>query len=313
MWIPLWLRGGLVLAATCAVTFSMAGGAAAQGAEAASPRAGLRERMAGTRERYAQRPLPAGTRVLRDVAYGAHPKQRFDVYLPPAPRDAPVLLMVHGGGWAVGDKTSEGVVANKAAHWLPRGWIVVSANHRLLPDAAPLVQAQDIAAATAKVQALAASWGGDPARVVLMGHSAGGHLVALLGADPGLLRAAGAHAVRGVVALDSGALDVPRTMREPPLRRIFDDAFGADPDIQRAASPIHRLRAGAPPMLAACSSLRLQACPQARDFARAADALGTRVEVLPVALSHKGVNHALGLPSPYTAQVDAFLARVTAK
>ena len=59
--------------------------------------------------------LPAGVTLQQDIAYGADPAQRFDVYLPPHPQSAPILLMVHGGAWRVGDKTNERVVENKVA------------------------------------------------------------------------------------------------------------------------------------------------------------------------------------------------------
>lgn len=290
--------GTAAVAATCAAQ------------DRAGARASLRDRALGIGERGTTLPLPPGTQVRRDIAYGPHADQRFDIYLPPAPRDAPVLLMVHGGGWKRGDKASPGVAANKVAHWGPKGWIVVSANNRLVPDATPLEQAGDIARATAEVQRLAPGWGGDPARVVLMGHSAGAHLVALVGADPALLQAAGARPVRGVVTLDSAAMDVPATMARPPLPDVYENAFGDDPADWRAASPLHRLRRGAPPMLSVCSSRRLQPCPQSRDFARAAAAVGTTVEVMPVDLSHAGANRDLGLPSRFTSDVDAFMARV---
>jgi len=272
--------------------------------------AGLRARAGARAERL---PAPAGTRIERDLAYGPAPEQRIDVYLPPAPRDAPVLLMVHGGGWARGDKRSPGVVENKVAHWLPRGWIVVSANNRLLPDAAPLDQARDIAAATAKVQQLAPAWGGDPSRVVLMGHSAGAHLVALLGADPSLLATAGARPVRGVVALDSAVMDVPAVMSLPKLPSLYRNAFGSDPAAWPAVSPRHRLQRGAPPMLSVCSSQRRLSCVQSRQFAAAGAALGVRIEVLPQADSHAGINHSLGLESAYTRAVDAFLDPLVAR
>ncbi|HKU93926.1 MAG TPA: alpha/beta hydrolase, partial [Vineibacter sp.] len=104
--------------------------------------------------------LPAGARVIRDVAYGADPAQRMDVYLPARPRAAPILFMVHGGGWAIGDKAGASVVANKIAKWLPEGFIVISVNYRLLPDAHPLTQADDVASALAAAQSKASSWGG---------------------------------------------------------------------------------------------------------------------------------------------------------
>lgn len=298
-----WLAMPACVAALCVVAAAPLAGAQERGAL----RQALRDRASGRNEQATLLPLPPGTRVQRNLAYGRDAKQVFDVYLPPDPRNAPVLVMVHGGGWALGDKASPGVAENKVAHWLPKGWIVVSANNRLLPDADPLQQARDVAAATARVQRLAPQWGGDPARVVLMGHSAGAHLVALVGADPAFLRDAGARPVRGVVALDSAAMDAVAAAADPPLPRIYDQAFGKDPAAIRAASPLHRLQPGAAPLLSVCSTLRRQVCAQSRAFASAAAAVGTRVEVLPQPLSHKAINQALGLPSDYTRAVDVFV------
>ncbi|MBZ5664150.1 MAG: alpha/beta hydrolase [Acidobacteriia bacterium] len=128
--------------------------------------------------------LPAGARLLRNVAYGPGAAYKMDIYLPAHPKGTAILFMVHGGAWTVGDKTMARVVANKAAHWLPEGFIFVSTDYRLLPAADPLEQANDVAKALAFAQSQAKSWGGDPSRFVLMGHSAGAHLVTLLAADP---------------------------------------------------------------------------------------------------------------------------------
>ncbi|QNH14636.1 alpha/beta hydrolase [Xanthomonas sp. SI] len=269
----------------------------------------LRERL---RERLAQSatapraPLPEGARVLRDVAYGADPAQRFDVYLPVNARNAPLIVMVHGGGWANGDKDNPGVAANKVAHWLPQGYALVSVNYRLLPQATPLQQAGDVALAVAKVQALAAGWGADGARMVLMGHSAGAHLVALLDLSPTLLAQAGAHAPLATVALDSAAMDVEQVMQARHLP-LYDRAFGSQRSDWIAASPYHQMGSAAPPLLAVCSSRRADACAQARHLADKATARRIRVEVLPQDRSHAEINHDLGLPSAYTDAVDAFL------
>uniref|UniRef100_UPI0039B64623 alpha/beta hydrolase n=1 Tax=Vibrio vulnificus TaxID=672 RepID=UPI0039B64623 len=90
--------------------------------------------------------LPAGSRVLRDQPYGPDPAQRMDVFIPPGARSAPVILMVHGGGWRRGDKAHGRVVDNKVAHWLPAGAIVVSVNYRMLPEADVPTQRDDVAA-----------------------------------------------------------------------------------------------------------------------------------------------------------------------
>ena len=169
---------------------------------------GLRERMQQAREASRQeRPVavPAGGTAIRNIAYGPDPAQRFDLYLPANASRAPVVFYVHGGGWANGDKTNPGL-ANKLAYWLPKGYAVISSNYRMVPAAMPLEQARDIARAVATVQRRAGEWQLDRTRVVLMGHSAGAHLVALLGADPRMLIQAGATPARGIVSLDSGAL-----------------------------------------------------------------------------------------------------------
>src|SRR5215204_6406275 len=83
---------------------------------------------------------PAVT-VVRDVAYGADPKQRFDVYIPRGARNAPVVLMVHGGAWRIGDKRSRGVVGKKVERWSQAGIVVISVNCRMLPGTEPVDQA----------------------------------------------------------------------------------------------------------------------------------------------------------------------------
>jgi arylformamidase len=99
------------------------------------------------------------TKVLRDLAYGPNSAQTMDVYLPSHPQNAPVIVMVHGGAWIVGDKSMGRVVTNKAAYWLPKGYIFISINNRLLPAAGPLEQAHDVAKALAFAQGEARSWG----------------------------------------------------------------------------------------------------------------------------------------------------------
>ena len=253
--------------------------------------------------------LPPGARILRDLAYGDDPAQRLDVYLPPNAKGAPAILMVHGGGWSRGDKALGSVVTNKAARWVSQGYLFISVNNRLTPEADPLQQAGDVARALAFAQANAASWGGDAARFVLMGHSAGAHLVALLAADPALAKQQGTAPWLGTIPLDSGAFDVVAIMEERHFG-LYDRAFGDDPAFWRSASPLHRL-AGAPaPMLLVCSSRREVACAQAEAFAAKATALGGSVSVLPVDLSHRGINTDLGEPGDYTDSVEAFLHRL---
>lgn len=244
--------------------------------------------------------------VLRDEPWGAGTRRTMDVYTVPANSPAPVIVMVHGGGWRIGDKSNPGLAEPKAAHYNAMGYVFIAIDYPLLPEADPLTQAREVAHALAFIQQHAARWHGDGRRVVLMGHSAGAHIVSLLASSPELVRQAGAVPWLGTVALDSAALDVGRIMRGPHLP-LYDQAFGSDPAYWSQVSPLARLNARPAPMLLVCSGLRLESCPQARAFAAKATSLGGNVRVQPEALSHRDINITLGTPGAYTDAVDDFL------
>lgn len=258
------------------------------------------------RERRAAQ-LPPGITILRDVHYGDGARETFDVYAPAKAHGAPVIFMVHGGAWRFGDKSARGVVQDKVAHWVPRGVIVVSVDYPMLPETSPLQQARDVGMALAAAQRDAKQWGGDPHKFVLMGHSAGAHLVALISAEPALAASQGALPWLGTVALDSAAYNVATIMQSRHLG-LYDRAFGSDPAAWTTLSPIAQLQTGIAPFLAVCSSRRADSCGQAQAFAAKARGFGTRVEVLPEDLSHGEINATLGQPSAYTSAVDGFLA-----
>lgn len=251
----------------------------------------------------------AEVRLQRDIAYGPDDLQRLDAYLPAAAgaTPAPIILMAHGGGWSRGDKEMGRVVDNKVARWVPRGFIFVSVNYPMVPDADPVAQADHVARALAAVQQAAPGWGGDPARVILMGHSAGAHLVSLLNADEARAAKLGAKPWLGTVSLDSGALDVPLIMNHKHPK-LYDNAFGADPALWQAASPQHQMKAGAKPWLGVCSRLRSSSCAGNTAFAAKAKSLGARAEVLGEKLRHGAINEDLGLPGAYTDAVESFMA-----
>ncbi len=246
--------------------------------------------------------------TARAAAYGADPAQSLEIYAPPGVRDAPLIVMVHGGGWRIGDKNVPGTVENKLKYWLPRGFVVVSVDYRMLPEAPVDAQARDVAAAVAYVEAHAGDWGADGHRLILMGHSAGAHLVALLSADPGRVTAAGGLPWRGTVVLDSAALDVAHVMgaKHP---KLYDDAFGGDPAFWAAVSPTAQLKADAIPMMLVCSLKRPDdSCGQTRAFADRLKAVGQDAPVVPQPLTHMEVNNNLGLAGDYTSTVDAFMS-----
>jgi len=251
--------------------------------------------------------FPAGIRILRDIPYGSDEQQRFDVYSPMQAKGAPVIFMVHGGAWFLGDKAARAVVENKVARWVPRGFIIVSTNYRLLPKADPLEQARDVARALVAAQDKAASWGGDQTKFILMGHSAGAHLVALLATTSSISLGIVSKPWLGTVLLDSAALDVVKIM-EARHARFYDQAFGHDREYWKSASPFDALVGGGKPILAVCSTQRADSCPQANRFAQKASLLGMRASVQGRNLSHKEVNQQLGEEQNYTKAVESFLS-----
>lgn len=269
------------------------------------------ERNEARAKQRVEEALPQGVGVERDLAYGPHAKQRLDVYrstrAPAASAEpAPVIVMVHGGAWKLGDKGAENVVTHKVTRWVPAGFVFVSVNYRLLPEADPLAQADDVARAIAFVQQHAPEWGADPVRVILMGHSAGAHLVALISSRPKLALQHGAKPWLGSVLLDSAALDVPAILERSHFR-FYDEAFGRDPEFWKRASPYHQLATPVAPMLAVYSSRRDDSSAQAKQFAARAATLDTKVTLHAEDLTHEEINDRLGRAGTYTEAVERFL------
>ena len=275
-------------------------------------RDGGRTEALGERSQRSSKPS-TGAPTWSDVAYGPDPLQRLDVYTKTPTGKAPVLVMVHGGGWKRGDKIQGAALQNKVPYYTGKGWVVVSINYRLTPDVTPLEQADDVAAALVHVQRHAATWGGDGDKVVLMGHSAGAHLVTLVTADARQRFASRAAPWLGTVSLDGAGVDIEASMRDGVsvrlLQNIYRDAFGNDPALWRAVSPMAQLRPGAYPMMMVCSTSRPdQPCGQTQAFVDKAQGLGVRASVLPVRLSHGEVNADVGLDNAMTRAIDRFLA-----
>jgi len=300
------------------VTLTLAAFLAASAADAQiGLRGKMRERMIQRlQEKKAEEERPIdlqailpGARKLT-AAYGADPAQAVDVYVPPGVlRDAPVIVMVHGGAWKIGDKANTGSVENKLRHWLPKGYVFVSVNYRMLPQAMAYAQAQDVAQALRWTQAHAADWGASDRKIILMGHSAGAHLAALLSSKPDMVGKPWA----GTVVLDSAAMKISKTMasRHP---KFYDEAFGSDPAGWAQASPMDQWTPSAVPMFLVCSTKRPdKPCDDARAFQDLARRSNVRMPVLPQPLSHADVNRTLGLPSAYTGAVDDFIAQRLAR
>ena len=121
---------------------------------------------------------PRDMQLVKNVAYGALPRQRLDVWrMSTTPLHAPVVLFIHGGSWMMGDKREQG--RPMLHEFVRRGWIAVVPNYRLAPRHRWPAQIEDVTRALGWVKKNVATFGGDPERVVIAGGSAGGQLAAL--------------------------------------------------------------------------------------------------------------------------------------
>ena len=180
--------------------------------------------------------------IVRDVPYAPGPRHLMDVYRDDSVAGArPVVVFYYGGAWQTGERGDYLFVATALAR---AGYVVFVPDYRTYPDGAWPVFEQDAARALAAVQGSSASWGGDPDRVFVVGHSAGAHIAAMLALDPAFLRDAGgdrAH-LAGFVGI-SGPYDfLPIT--GPDIKLVF--ASAADP---RETQPITYADGHAPPTL----------------------------------------------------------------
>ncbi len=252
-----------------------------------------------------------------EMAYGNDRLQKLDFWKAET-ANAPLVVFVHGGGWKRGDK-GNATGQFKAPHYLAQGYAFASINYRLVPDATVEQQAADVAASIAHLRKNAQSLGIDPDRIVLMGHSAGAHLSALVGTDPQYLRAAGLDmsALAGVIPLDGAAYDVPAQMSDGAriMQDTYKQAFGTEAQRQKALSPTLQ---AATPNAPAFLILHVDRDDGARQSAALADALrknATRAELQAFEgkglKGHMEINRKLGDPDyPATPVVDDWLRRI---
>jgi acetyl esterase/lipase len=179
-----------------------------------------------------------GYRLIADRPYGEGPRRKLDVYLPDPPVDhAPMVVFFYGGNWQSGDKAMYRFIGQALAS---RGVVTVIPDYRLYPEARYADFLADAAAAVAWSGGHAAELGGDPARLYLMGHSAGAYIAAMLALDRRWLGAR--PKIAGMIGL-SGPYDfLPLT--DPMLQRIF-----APENEWPATQPIFYARGDAPPLL----------------------------------------------------------------
>ena len=180
-------------------------------------------------------------RKLSTLHYGDASRQQLDVYEPAVSNQGIVVVFFYGGGWRTGDRAEYRFVAQTLTRY---GATVVIPDYRTYPTGVFPDFMHDAAAAVAWTYKNIAQYGGDPKKIYLMGHSAGGHIVTLLALDKQYLVAQGlsTNVLAGVVGLAAP------TNFAATLEAKYRPAFGNQAELERA-QPIRYVRGDAPPLL----------------------------------------------------------------
>lgn len=250
----------------------------------------------------------------------AHERQVLDIYTPQEGENLPVVFWIHGGGWQTGDKTS---VQIKPRVFTERGYVFVSTNYRLLPHVEMGVLIRDVAKSLGWVHKNIGKHGGDPRRILVMGHSAGAQLAALLCIDERYLSAEGVSfdVLKGCVPVDGDTYDLPamimtaefrQTVHGLPLPKFGHRVkFGNDPRKHIDFSAVTHVAKGKgiPPFLILHVGGHADVTAQARRLGNA-----LRESQIPVKVfgaretTHNKLNANLGVPDdPATQELYKFL------
>lgn len=194
-----------------------------------------------------------------DIEYGRVGNERLllDVHVPDGTGPHPVAILIHGGGWSGGDKSGSNKPGDGAdiSPWFevlsPAKYVWFSINYRLAPQHRWPSQMEDVRTAIDWVRTHAAEYKGDPSRIVVFGHSAGGHLAALAGTEPGAEKRI--RAVVGFAPVTDLVSDTERRGgASPSLQNLFGVTKELTPETRKIladCSPLSYVRKGMPPVL----------------------------------------------------------------
>lgn len=266
----------------------------------------------------AAQPLFAAEIVVhRDLPY-AEPndtRQSLDVYAPREGKNQPVVVWIHGGGWQRGDK---GSVGRKPQAFVDKGFVFASINYRFVPNVTVKEMTGDVAKAIHWIHSHARQYGGNPDSIIVMGHSAGAHLAALVCTDHRYLQREDLNLaiIKGCVPVDVSVYDIPKrlAMGGPVLPDRFRAVFGHAEGVQRELSPVTHVAQDKhiPPFLILHVADRPDTKSQAKHFAsvlKRADVAATVVSA--AGKTHGTINSDLGLPDdPPTKALWEFLDKV---
>lgn len=239
----------------------------------------------------------------------------LDIYTPAGAQKWPVMVMIHGGGWQIGDKSNANISGTKPAFFASEGYVYVAINYRLSPAVQHPAHIQDVAAAIAFVHDNVSQYGGDPDRLFVMGHSAGAHLAALVATDARQLAAYNKPltVLKGVVLLDGGGYNIPEIVaaRNGINARMYTNAFTTDEKVWIDASPITHVAAGKgiPPFLLIHIARGSGTKQQAEGLGASLTAAGVSAKVYEArGKTHSTLNRDIGRRNDApTAEMMAFL------
>ncbi len=180
--------------------------------------------------------------VHKDIPYvegkDADERQKLDLYLPKGARDYPTLFFIHGGGWTAGSRSGFDRIGRTFAR---NGVAFVSTGYRLSPKVKHPAHIEDVAKGFAWTTANIGKYGGNPGALFVSGHSAGGHLAALLATDEDYLKAEklSLSNIKGAIPVSGVFVVSPRQ----------EKVFGSDAEVCKKASPRNHVREGLPPFL----------------------------------------------------------------
>jgi acetyl esterase/lipase len=222
----------------------------------------------------------SGYSIKRDIAYGADPRQKLDIYVPDGlSAPAPVILFIYGGSWQMGSKDIYKFLGQAFAS---KGIVTVVADYRLYPQVKYPAFVEDAAQAFKFVHDNIGAYGGDTKRIFLAGHSAGAYNVVMLDSDLHYLKDVGADPawIRGVIGI-AGPYDF-LPLKDPKLI----DMFGGDR--VAATQPITYIDGKRAPMLLAYGTDDQTVSPKnSIKMAAKLRSFGSEVEVK----SYPGVGH----------------------